>query len=136
MVMKNFTCVTLHFAVLLSLENISTAQFSLKFPILMSLSSLCFLFDAAISNVFSTSLSWRNWSYFFPLLKKRGLGTLTTNHSSMQFGDPKIMDNLPHFSRASQEAQWVRMYKVRKVSKSIFVLLNSRNKRRHQIPSW
>ena len=92
--MKNFTCVTLHFAVLLSLENISTAQFSSRVSYSdVSLLTL-FLFDAAISNVFSTSLSWQNWSYFFPFLKKRGLETLTTNHSSMQFGDPKIMDNL------------------------------------------
>ena len=56
MVMKNFTCVTLHFAVLLSLENIRTAQFSRVSYSDVSLLTL-FLFEAAISSVFSTSLS-------------------------------------------------------------------------------
>lgn len=57
MVMKNFTCVTLHFAVLLSLENVSTAQFSSRVSYSdVSLLPL-FLFDAAISNASSTSLS-------------------------------------------------------------------------------
>lgn len=55
--MKNFTCVTLHFAVLLSLENVSTAQFSSRVSYSdVSLLPL-FLFDAAISNASSTSLS-------------------------------------------------------------------------------
>lgn len=44
MVVKNFTCVTLRFAVLLILENISTAQFSSRVPLLKSLSSLWFCF--------------------------------------------------------------------------------------------
>ena len=94
----------------------------LGFPILTSYSNICFLtlfwLGAPILNALSISLSWRNWCCFFPFLKKRGLWTVATSHSFTQFGNLKvILDNL------------CSLYK------SIFLLPNPRNKRRHQIPS-